>query len=191
MRSEPVSAAVLCALVACAQPVPVAVTPAPPPIARRAAPVPLAVQDGALDALDAAATITGARVADVAPRGAATIVVVFASWCGHCREELATIDGVRARHPGLRTLGVSYRAHEEYDGNGDAARVRAYVDEHAPWLVVVPVDEPVFTALGRPPKVPTIYVYDAAGELVDVYDRRARPPPTAAELDALLTRLGA
>jgi thiol-disulfide isomerase/thioredoxin len=168
------------------------VEPAPPPrTPYGAAPAgSLAVAGDAYARLEASATLDGGAVADVAPAPAATVVVVFASWCGHCRDELAAIDVVRARHRDVRTLGVNYRPHEEYDHLGDAAKVRAYVDAYAPWLIVVPADDTLFAALGRPPKVPTIYVYDRAGRLVEVYDRRTRPMPTAADLDAVLDRIG-
>jgi thiol-disulfide isomerase/thioredoxin len=165
--------------------------PPPPKLPYAPAPGGLAVAADAYARLEASATIDGARVVEVAPAPSATVVVVFASWCPHCRAELAAIDIARARHRDVRVLGVSYRSHEEYDHRGDSHAVRAYVEANAPWLVVVPADDALFAALGRPPKVPTIYVYDRAGRLVEVYDRRARPMPTAADLDAVLDRIGA
>jgi thiol-disulfide isomerase/thioredoxin len=119
----------------------------------------------------------------------ATIAIVFASWCGHCRDELAVVDRVRAAHPDARVVGINYRGHEEYAGRGGDSALRAYVAEHAPWLRVVPAGEALFEALGRPPKVPTIYVYDRAGALVARYDRRDRPLPGEAELAAVLRGL--
>jgi len=56
---------------------------------------------------------------------------------------------------------------------------------------VIPADDALFAALGRPPKVPTIYVFDRTGGLAARYDRRQRKMPDAAELRALLGRLGA
>jgi thiol-disulfide isomerase/thioredoxin len=121
----------------------------------------------------------------------ATIVVVLASWCEHCKAELAVLDGLRAAHPRMRVLGVSYKAHEEYAARGSPRALRAYVAASAPWLRVVPADNALFAALGQPPKVPTLYVFDRAGSLVATYDRQVRPMPDAAELAALLGRLGA
>ena len=139
--------------------------------------------------------IEGSRDLDGTPVGAsdarATVVVVFASWCEHCKVELAVLDTLRATHPRMRILGVSYQAHEEYAGRGSANALRAYVASSAPWMRVILADEPLFTALGRPPKVPTIYVFDHAGRLAATYDRRERKLPDAAELGALLVRLGA
>lgn len=139
--------------------------------------------------IEASADLDGAVVGGSPAR--VTMVVVFASWCEHCKAELTVIDGLRAAHPRLRVLGVSYKAHEEYAGRGSEAAVRAYVATNAPWMRVIPADEALFTALGRPPKVPTIYVFDHAGALAAQYDRRRRPLPDAAELGALLARLGA
>jgi thiol-disulfide isomerase/thioredoxin len=121
----------------------------------------------------------------------ATVVIVFASWCEHCKDELAVLDRLRPAYPRLRILGVSYKAHEEYAARGNVTALRAYIAASAPWLRVILADEALFTALGRPPKVPTIYVFDQAGGLAARYDRRQRKMPDAAELGALLDRLGA
>jgi len=121
----------------------------------------------------------------------ATIVVLFASWCVHCSHELATLDALRAAHPQLRILGVNYKGHEEYDHRGNAGAVRAYVLANAPWLRVVPCDDGLYSQLGSPPKIPTLFVYDGSGALVETFDRRERPEPSADELEPLLHRLGA
>ena len=145
--------------------------------------------DSVLGNIERSADLDGAPVGASAAR--ATVVVMFASWCEHCKAELAVIDSLRAAHPRMRVLGVNYRAHEEYAERGNETAVRAYVAANAPWLRVIPADEALFTALGRPPKVPTIFVFDHAGALAATYDRRQVKMPDAAELGALLGRLGA
>jgi thiol-disulfide isomerase/thioredoxin len=127
--------------------------------------------------------------ASTAPR--ATVVVLFASWCTHCHDEIAVLDALRGAHPAMRVIGVNYRGHEEYDGRGNSEAVRNYVRNFAPWMRVVPIGDALFDELGRPPKVPTLYVYDARGALVQTFDRQYRDQPGAAELDAVLARLGA
>lgn len=121
----------------------------------------------------------------------ATIVVLLASWCGHCRVQLDQLAEIRARHPLTRIIGVNYKGHEEYDNRGNAEQLRAYAGEHVPWLRVVPAGEQLYQALGSPPFVPAVWVYSARGELLQFYDRRDREPPTAKEIEALLARLGA
>ncbi|MBE7454748.1 MAG: TlpA family protein disulfide reductase [Kofleriaceae bacterium] len=139
--------------------------------------------------LDGAADLDGQPVGPLAAGQRATIAIVFASWCGACRDEIVVLDELRATHPDVRLLGVNYRAHEEYDGRGDAAAVRAFVATHAPWLRVVPADEAMWGQLGRPPKVPTLYVFDRTGALARTFDRRHDPLPTRADLEAALAAL--
>jgi thiol-disulfide isomerase/thioredoxin len=141
-----------------------------------------------LELVERATDLDGALVGP--SDAAATVVVSFASWCGHCKDELAVIDSLRTAHPRVRVLGVNYKEHEEYANRGSSARVRAYVAESAPWLRVVPIGDDVFRAFGSPPKVPTIFVFDRAGVLVETYDRRERTMPDATELAALFARLG-
>ncbi|MEO8706304.1 MAG: TlpA disulfide reductase family protein [Kofleriaceae bacterium] len=119
----------------------------------------------------------------------ATIVVVFASWCPHCHDELAILAKLRPSQPALRVIGVNYRAHEEYDHRGNPQAVRAYVAQYAPWLRVVPADDQLYAVLDRPEKIPTMYVYDRRGALVARYDRRERAMPDATELREVLRRL--
>lgn len=144
--------------------------------------------DSPLALIEASFDMDGATVGRSPAK--ATVVVVFASWCEHCKSELEIVAQVRANHGHTRVLGVNYRGHEEYDRRGNAAAVRDYVATNVPWLRVVPAEEPLFAALGRPPKVPTIFVYDSFGNLVARYDRQERKMPDAEELDALLTRMG-
>jgi thiol-disulfide isomerase/thioredoxin len=140
------------------------------------------------------ARIEASPDADGKPVGGAdgaTIVVVFASWCHNCHKELDVIAQLRPSYPALRVLGVNYRGHEEYKDRGSSDAVRRYVATHAPWLRVVPADDALFDLLGRPPQIPTLYVYNRAGELVEVYRRSERAMPDGDELRELLRRIGA
>lgn len=121
----------------------------------------------------------------------ATLVIVFASWCPHCHEELDILTKLRPAFPSLRVLGINYKGHEEYGKRGNADAVKQYVAKHAPWLRVVPADDALFMALGQPPKIPTLYVYDRDGALVQVYSRTERAMPDADELRELFRRIGA
>jgi thiol-disulfide isomerase/thioredoxin len=150
------------------------------------APPTSAPRPDAWSVLESSRDLDGQVVGD--PMGRKTVAIVFASWCEHCHETMAALASLRAR-PDVRIVGVNFRWQEEYDARGDAAAVRAYVSREAPWMRVVPGDEHLWSALGAPPKVPTIYVYDASGRLAAVYDRRARPSPEEPELAALLDRL--
>jgi thiol-disulfide isomerase/thioredoxin len=172
-----VRAALLLAVVACASPAPPPpVTSAKPPAA---APV---VETTPLAKLEASRDLDNTVV------GAArtpTVIMLLASWCPHCRDELLVFDTLRKAHPHVRWLGLNYKPHEEYDNRGNAEAVRALAVD-TPWLRIVPADDALFDAFGAPPKVPTIFVYDSKGTLVETFDRRDRPVPREQELDDLL-----
>lgn len=143
---------------------------------------------GALALVETASDLDGAPIGPSSAR--ATIVVVLASWCDRCAAEVAILERLARTHPALRVLGVGYGAHEAYDHRGSPAALRAYAGAH-PWLRVVAADDALFSALGAPPQIPAIYVFDRAGGLVATYDRRARPLPDARELADVLARFGA
>lgn len=140
-----------------------------------------------LAAIEASVDLDGAVIGKTSGN---TIVVVFASWCHNCHRELDVIARLRPSHPTLRVLGVNYKGHEEYESRGSSFAVRRYVTEKAPWLRVVPADDPLFELLGRPRLIPTLYVYNRAGELVATYSRTDRAMPDGVELRELLRRLG-
>lgn len=144
---------------------------------------------GQLESIEASVDLDGGVIGKTDAR--ATVVVVFASWCGHCHHELEILARLRPSHAAMRVLGVNYRGHEEYDHRGNSVAVRSYVAKYAPWMRVVPADDRLFDALGSPPKIPTIFIYDRDGNLVTTYDRRDRPEPEAGELEVLLAKLGA
>ena len=141
-----------------------------------------AVPGNVLAQLEASADLDGAIVGH---SDRPTLVLVFASWCPHCKAELGELEPLRAR---VRMLGVNYRGHEDYAGRGGPAAVRAFA-LHTPWLRVVPIDDALFAALGSPPQIPTIFVFDREGALVASYSRKLRPPPDRAELAAIIDKL--
>ena len=156
------------------------------PAAPRATPPAPALAPPHLVAIEAAPDLDGVTVGALPSDQRATIAIVFASWCTHCRDELPVLAALLDERPDLRMLGINYRAHEEYDGRGDAAAVRALVASDAPWLRVVPADDAVWASLGRPPKVPTLFIFDRDGALVRRFDRQGARLPTLDELRAAL-----
>ncbi len=100
-------------------------------VAACAASAPPVPHPAAATAIPALAQLEASRDLDNAVVGAAhapTVVILLASWCSHCRDELAAFDAIRAHHPDVRWLGLNYRAHEEYDGRGNSAAIRALGD---------------------------------------------------------------
>jgi thiol-disulfide isomerase/thioredoxin len=116
--------------------------------------------------------------------GAPAVFVVFASWCSHCRDELAMLGELHAERPELRIVGLN--AYEDWEDRSNPAQLAAYVAEHAPWLPVVRADEALLAALGGVPKIPSLFVFDAEGRLVKAFRRHEREQPSKAEIVAAL-----
>ena len=101
-----------------------------------------AASPGVLARINASADLDGKPVGT---SDEPTVVIVFASWCPHCKDELVELDAIRGHH--VRMLGVNYRGHEEYDHRGNSVAVRAFADR-TPWLRVVPIEDALYQALG-------------------------------------------
>jgi thiol-disulfide isomerase/thioredoxin len=128
-------------------------------------------------------TIDGAPLE---PEQRPTAVVVFASWCGPCRHELATLGELREQFPTLRVIGIN--AYENYDQRSDQERLRNFINENAPWLTqIVHADSALLRGFGNVPNIPTLFVYDKSGAVVAEFRRNKRSPPTHAELEAAIT----
>ncbi len=149
--------------------------------APRAAPHP------AFTRVQAGQDLDGAPAAKYFAAGEPTIFVVFASWCGHCRKELAVLAELRAGEPRVHVIGIN--AYEEWEQASDEATLRAYVAESAPWLPVVRADKALLKSLGGVPKIPSVFVFDGAGRLVERFKRNERPVPTLDELRATIAKL--
>jgi thiol-disulfide isomerase/thioredoxin len=130
---------------------------------------------------------TWARIASASAGQGPVVAVVFASWCGHCRDELAMLSEVHAERPALRIVGLN--AYEDWEGASDAATLAAYLAEHAPWLPVVRADDAMLAALGGVPKIPSLFVFSADGRLVEAYRRHERRAPAKDELLRLVDAL--
>ena len=139
--------------------------------------------------LDRATDIDGQPIGAMSGDEKATIAIVFASWCGHCRNEMRELAVLRSDRSDVRYLGINYVQHEEYDGRGNSVAVRAMRDDLAPWLRVIPAGEMLWAQLGSPTKVPTIYIFDRHGVLAKTYDRRFDALPTFDELERVIASL--
>lgn len=133
-----------------------------------------------------AVDMKGARVGPLPADKQATLMVVFASWCGPCRHELATLGELRTKQPKLRIIGLN--AYEEWSNRSNIDRLKKFLGESAPWLRVVRADQKMLKRFGGVQKVPTVFVYDGQGRLVSEFRRSMRAPPTLDELEAVVTK---
>jgi len=122
------------------------------------------------------------------PGARATLVNVWASWCGPCREEFPAIVSLadRDRSRGLRVLFVS----ADYDDQ--APETRAFLASlHAPgpWLVKTEKDQEFIDGLDKrwSGALPFTIVYDPAGKPVQFWEGGADSARFAAAVEPLLT----
>ena len=117
--------------------------------------------------------VTADRVLAMArePGARATLVNVWATWCGPCREEFPAIVSLaeRRRADGLRVLFVSA------DFEHPAAEARAFLAEHGapgPWLQKTGPDMEFINGLDRrwTGALPVTLVYDSNGKPVEFWE---------------------
>ncbi len=133
-----------------------------------------------LTVLTAERDIDGTVVGEAAAGTQATVVVVFASWCGHCRRELAILGEISRQQPAVRMIGLN--AYEQWGNRSDEQRLRQFLGEYAPWLQVVRARENLLGAFGGATKIPTLFVFDREGRLVREFRPTRRRPPGREEL---------
>jgi len=164
-----IRAALVLALAACGSRPP----PDPPkPPAPKVAP-------DAVTRVEALPALDGAPIGTLGPEQSGTLVIVFASWCRFCREEIALLDVLRKEAPGLRMIGLN--AYETFDELSDDAELRGYLARRAPWLRTA-IGDALLPKFGGVPKIPTLFLFDRGGNLVVDYRRARRPPPSLDEL---------
>lgn len=143
-------------------------------------------RDAGYQAVISRTDIRGNQVAED-PQARATIVIVFASWCQPCRDELKILQEMVRERPNLRVIGVN--AYEDFDDLSDEQALLAYLRETHPWLTVVRADTELLQRLGGVRKVPSLFVFGRDGARLKEYRRSQRKPPTRTELAALIDPL--
>jgi thiol-disulfide isomerase/thioredoxin len=117
--------------------------------------------------------VTAADVQALArePGARATLVNVWATWCGPCREEFPAIVSLaeRRRADGLRVLFVSA------DFEDQANEARAFLAQHrapGPWLLKAGPDMEFINGLDRrlSGALPATIVYDSHGSPVEFWE---------------------
>ncbi len=113
--------------------------------------------------------------------GRATLVVMWASWCGPCKAEMAHLAEV---YPALQQAGIEVLAVNVMDET-PAAR-EAFGAGGWPFPVVLDADEALTRTLGLQ-SIPRAYAVDPAGNVVETY--QGYSTAGAAEQEALLREL--
>ena len=124
--------------------------------------------------------LDGRPIASAEWRGQVTIVNFWATWCAPCQEESADLAALVDRYPGrLRVIGLSV------DELGPEA-VRAWVAAHGVKYPVGIADAGLQARFGGIDAVPTSFVLDAEGRIVQKHVGLYPPLVYDLEVRALL-----
>ena len=101
-----------------------------------------------------------------AVRGKATLVNFWATWCGPCKRELPDLVALNAdlADKGITVIGVSTDR-----GSNVVEDVRAFVKEHGIKYQVVVSSEELEEAFGNVRLLPTSFIIDTNGNIVQTF----------------------
>jgi thiol-disulfide isomerase/thioredoxin len=109
--------------------------------------------------------LSGTPVADFA--GKITVVSFFASWCPPCTDEFRQLNKLRAAFPEKHVTIVALNLFEGYSADPGGTRMSRFLAGTKPTFPVLGgmADGTLAAWFGGIERIPTVYVFDAAGRL--------------------------
>ncbi len=129
------------------------------------------LQPAAAHAGEALSSLAGVRTLDVSPKqfdnanikGKPVIVAFFASWCPPCIGEFSEISKAQAALSGKDVAFIGVNLFENWSGDSDPARMARFLAKTSPNFPLVQGSEDIAFAFGQVDRIPTLVVFDAAG----------------------------
>ncbi len=123
-------------------------------------------QPGPLALLPAAPAIIGEQVPAAELVSKPVVVTFFASWCPPCTDEFKALNEVRASYPDGKATIVAVNLFEKWGGKENPARMAKFLRRTDPRFYVVKGNKQIARAFGNIERIPSLVVYDPAGEEV-------------------------
>ena len=112
-----------------------------------------------------AETVEGGSVSVGKGEARATMLVFFATWCPHCRDEAPVMSELESQYDGLRMVMVGI------DGEDDPGKVQQFVEKYG--IESPAVYEPGLGSEYGVSGYPTVYVLDADNEVIGAHSGEA------------------
>ena len=112
------------------------------------------------------------------------IVDFWATWCGPCKKEIPAFNQVYLAYKakGVEFLGVLY------DNQVDDTGLLNFMSDHEMTYPVIRADRPVLEAYAYPRALPTTFIYDRKGKLLEMHRGPMSEASLRAQLDEALSR---
>lgn len=100
--------------------------------------------------------------------GRGLVISFFASWCPPCRPEFAELNALRQTFSSDDLTIIAINLFESYFADEGGARMKRFLRQTQPGFVVVQAkdDVTVTQSFGGVDRIPTVYIYDRAGNPV-------------------------
>lgn len=116
--------------------------------------------------------------------GQPVLVTFFASWCPPCLDEFQHLNAVAAKYADTPLRIVAINVFEAWDDN-DVPRMARFLDKTAPAFPVVTGSKAIRAQFGGVSRIPTVYGFNAAGELAYRFIHKRGATKTNATFDEL------
>lgn len=93
------------------------------------------------------------------------VVAFFASWCPPCNPEFDHLEAVRKKFSDRPVEILAVNIFESFGGLGSDARLQGFLDRKNPGFVTLGNGEEISESFGTVSRIPSVFVFDQAGDL--------------------------
>lgn len=130
--------------------------------------------------------LAGPGTSEKAMTGTVVLVSFFASWCPPCRVEFEHLNELASEYETTELQIVAVNVYEDFlEDEQDEIRLKRFLSDTNPDFSVVEGTESVRKAFGDVDRIPTVFVFDTAGDTVMHFVHQRGAKKMSADLDEL------